>query len=106
MAILCCLVVGKVPFDDDVHLYVDDALPSLNVEGVHEVDVVDASCVLDLFLSFVDVDVGVILFSDVDLDNDEPVEVVGSKVPDVDVKVTVLRDLYVEDVVVIFYDGL
>ena len=68
MAGLCCLVVGKVPFDDNVRLYVDDdALPSLNVEGVHEVDVVDASCMLDLLLSLVDVDVDVILFSDVDL---------------------------------------
>ena len=63
MAILCCLVVGNVPFDVDVHLNVADALPSLNVEGVHEVDVVDAYGVLDLLLSFVDVDVNVTLFS-------------------------------------------
>ena len=59
---------------------------------MQEVDVVDASCVLDLLLSFVDVDVDVILFSDVDLDDDdEPVEVIG-EVPDADVKVTVLKD--------------
>ena len=72
-------------------------MPPLKVEGVHEVDVVDASYVLDLLLSFIDVDVDVILFSHVDLDDDEPVEVVG-KVPDVDVKVTVLKVPY--DVVV------
>ena len=80
-----------------MHLCSRDALPPLKVKGVHEVDVVDASCVLDLLLFFVDVDVDVILFSDVDLDDDEPVEVVG-KVPDVDVKVTILKDPY--DVVV------
>ena len=103
MAALCCLVVGKVPFDDDVRLF-DDALPSLSVEGVHEVDVVDASGVLDLTLSFVDVDVDVALFSDVDLDDDELVEVVG-KVPHVDVKGTVLKDPYDDnvDVDVILY---
>ena len=54
---------------------------------------------LDLLLSFVEINVDVILFSDVDLDDDESVEVV-CKVPDVDVMLTVLRDLYVEDVVV------
>ena len=97
MTVLCCLVVSKVLQDADVHLCSRDALPPLKVKGVHEVDVVDAFCVLDLLLFFVDVDVDVILFSDVDLDDDEPVEVVG-KVPDVDVKVTVLKDPY--DVVV------
>ena len=57
-------------------------MPPLKVEGVHEVDVVDAYGVLGLLLSFVDVDADVTLFSDVDLDDDdEPVEVVG-KVPD------------------------
>ena len=66
-------------------------MPPLNMEGVHEVDVVDAYGVLGLLLFFVDVDVDVTLFSDVDLDDDEPVEVAG-KVPDVDVKITVLKD--------------
>ena len=90
-----------MPQDGDARLH-DDARPFLNVEGVFEVEV-DAACVLDLLLSFVDVDVDVILFSDVDLDDDEPIEVFG-KVPDVHVKFTVLRDLYVE--VVILYDVL
>ena len=52
---------------------------------------------LDLLLFFVDADVDAILFSVVDLDDGKPVEVVG-KVPDVDVKVTVLKVPY--DVVV------
>ena len=102
VTVLCCLVVGKMPFDDDVHLF-DDALPSLNIEGVHEVDVIDASCVLDLLVSFVDVDVGVILLSDVNLVDDEPVEVVG-KVPDGNVKVTVLKAPDDEIVDAILYD--
>ena len=97
MTVLCCLVVSKVLQDVDVHLCSRDALPPLKVKGVHEVDVVDASCVLNLLLFFVDVDVDVILFSDVDLDDDELVKVVG-KVPDVDVKVTVLKDPYDDNV--------
>ena len=75
----------------------DDALPALSVDGVHEVDVVDVHGVLDLLLSSVDVNVDVTLFSDVDLDDDELVEVVG-KVLDVDVKITVLKDPYDDNV--------
>ena len=89
--------MSKVLHDVDLHLCSRDALPPLKVKGVHEVDVVDASSVLDLLPFFVDVDVDAILFSDVDLDDDVPVEVIG-KVPDVDVKVTVLKVPY--DVVV------
>ena len=79
-----------------------DALPPLKMKGVHEVDEVDQDEPVDVEVVvyspfFFDADDVLVLFPDVDLDNDEPVEVVG-KVPDVDVKVTVLKVPY--DVVV------
>ena len=101
MTILCCLVVSKVLQDVDVHLDCEDTLPPLKMEG-SEVDEVDQDEPVDVEVVvyspfFFDADDVLVLFPDFDLNNDEPVEVVG-KVPDVDVKVTVLKVPY--DVVV------
>ena len=97
VAVLCCHAMSKVLHDVDVHLDCEDTLPPLKMEG-SEVDEVDQDEPVDVEVVvyspfFFDADDVLVLFPDVDLDNDEPVEVVG-KMPDVDVKVTVLKDPY------------
>ena len=75
--------------------------PPLKMEG-SKIDEVDQDEPVDVEVVvyspfFFDADDVLVLFPDVDLDDDEPVGVVG-KMPDVDVKVTVLKDPYNDNV--------